>query len=65
MTAPMNQVGPGMPSTVSLWFAAQSGVNSPSSVSVPFANMWSRRAIMRVVWSSEKSAVKLLSLSTV
>ena len=65
MTAPMNQVGPGMPSTVSLWFAAQSGVNSPSSVRVPFANMWSSRSIMRVVWSSEKSAVKLPSPSTV
>src|SRR3954452_12241350 len=43
MTPSMNQVGPGMPSTVSLWFAAQSGVNRPSSVRVLFLNMWSRR----------------------
>src|SRR4051794_20495960 len=64
-TPPMNQVGPGMPSTLSLWLAAQSGVNSPSSVRLLFANMWSRRALMRVVWSSVKSALKLLSASTV
>ena len=31
MMAPVNQVGPGMPSTLSLYFAGKSGVNRPSS----------------------------------
>ena len=49
MMAPVNQVGPGMPRTLSLYFAGKSGVNSPSIAKVPFANMWSMRSIMRVV----------------
>ena len=55
----MNHVGPGMPSTLSLYFAGKSAVNRPSFTRVPLANMWSMRSIMRVVWSSAKSLVNV------
>ena len=56
----MNHVGPGIARTLPFHFLTQSGVNSPSIARVLFANMWSSRAIMRVVWLSEKSLVKVL-----
>src|SRR5476649_637111 len=63
MTAPLNQVGPGMARSLPASCFGKSGVKRPTVDRLWLASMWSMRAIIFVVWESVKLAVNVLPLS--